>query len=358
MTKTKQTASFEEQLVARGRLQTYLSERLPGDGEVIVERHVAGHSNETFFVRRGEQEWVLRRPPLAVYLPTAHDVLREFRVLDALKDTNVRVPRVSLACEDPEVIGAPFYLMEKVSGSVLRFEIPDPIHNTKDHALICEQLVTALVELHSVDPVDVGLDGFGKPTGYLARQIKRWTGQLELATSITTQAREVPEMWELKGWLEEHLPESGDPVIVHGDYKLDNVMFSVAPPATLVAILDWEMSTIGDPLSDLGWMISFWRESDDPPDPLRDGLPQITTEKGFLPRTQLVEMYQELSGRKVRDLTWYVVAAVWKLACLLEGSFGRHLMGTTDDPFFAALEQGVPGLANRGLDLARGGWKL
>lgn len=358
MTEADRSTSLDEQLVDPRRLQSYLARHLPGDGDLIVERHIAGHSNETFFVRRGEQEWVLRRPPLAVYLPTAHDVLREFRVLDALKDTNVRVPRVSLACEDTEVIGAPFYLMERVKGHVLRFEVPDEIRNTKDHERIGQQLVTGLVELHGVDPSEVGLEGFGKPTGYLARQLRRWTGQLELATSITSQSRPVPEMWELKEWLEQHLPESADAVIVHGDYKLDNVMFSAGPPATLVAILDWEMATIGDPLSDLGWMISFWRQSDDPPDPLRDGLPQITIQEGFATRSDLVEMYQDLSGRKIEDLTWYVVAAVWKLACLLEGSYGRHLMGTTDDPFFAALEEGVPGLANRGLDLAKGGWRI
>lgn len=338
----------------QGRLKEYLSARLPGEGEFVIERHVAGHSNETFFVRRGDQEWVLRRPPLAVYLPTAHDVLREFRVLDALKDTDVRVPRVVLSCDDPDVIGAPFYLMERVIGAVLRFEVSESLDNPADHRMIGEQLVRSLVELHAVDPNSVGLEGFGKPTGYLARQIRRWTGQLELATSITAQSREVPEMWELKSWLEEHLPESGDPVIVHGDYKLDNVIFASESPATLAAILDWEMSTIGDPLSDLGWMLSFWRESTDPPDPLREGLPKITTAEGFLTRAQLIEMYEELGGRRVDNLTWYVVAAVWKLACLAEGSYGRHLMGTTDDPFFEAFESGIPALARLGLDIAKG----
>lgn len=350
--------TVEQQLVDPARLRDYLASKLPGEGEFTVERHIAGHSNETFFVHRGDESWVLRRPPLAVYLPTAHDVLREYRVLEALQPTPVRVPRVVLACEDESVIGAPFYLMEKVQGNVIRDGVPDDLSNPEDRSRIGEELVTALVELHAIDYATVGLEGFGKPTGYLERQIRRWTGQLELATSITKQSREVPEMWEVRDWLAANVPETKRSVIVHGDYKLDNVMYANGSPAHLNAMFDWEMSTIGDPLADLGWMLSFWREAGDPDDPLHAGLAKVTTAEGFHTRRELVELYENKSEIKVKDITWYVVAAIWKLACLLEGSYGRHLMGTTDDPFFAMLETGIPALARSAIDVSKGAMSL
>lgn len=346
---------MERQLVDPDKLENYLDDKLPGSGPFEVTRHLAGHSCETFFIARDGREWVLRRPPLAVYLPTAHDVMREYRVLSALKDTGVRSPRPLLACEDDQVLGAPFYLMERRHGQVLRTEIPETIDNPKDRRLIGEELVSALEELHSVDYRKVGLEDFGKPTGYLERQLRRWTGQLELATSITKQSREVPQMWEIRDWLAEKRPESPPSVIVHGDYKLDNVMYSTDSPATLISIFDWEMSTIGDPLADLGWMLSYWREEEDPVDPLHSALNALTTKDGFHTRGDLIEMYEEASGTKVADIRWYLVAAVWKLACLLEGSYGRHLLGTTDDPFFAMLEEGIPALASRALEISRGG---
>lgn len=352
-------ASLENQLVDSEKLSAYLKARLPGEGDFEIERHLAGHSCETFFVRRGDREWVLRRPPLAVYLPTAHDVMREFRVLSALSDRDdVRSPKVVLSCEDEAVIGAPFYLMEKCRGAVIRTAIPDPIDNPPDRALIGIELVDALAELHSVNYRDVGLEGFGKPSGYLERQLRRWTGQLELASSITKQSREIPAMWEIKVWLEANLPESPGAVIVHGDYKLDNVMFETSSPAALVAIFDWEMSTIGDPYSDLGWMLSYWRQAGDPEDPLHAALTNVTSAEGFPKREELVERYATKIGRPVGDLRWYVVAAVWKMACLLEGSYGRHLLGTTDDPFFADLEWGIPALARSALDISRGAFQL
>lgn len=346
------------QLVDETKLARYLSGRLPGDGPLEVSRHIAGHSNETFFVGRDGQSWVLRRPPLAVYLPTAHDVLREYRVLSALQSSPVRVPRVLLACEDDSVIGAPFYLMEKVEGSVLRDRIPQQLGTVDQRRRIGEELIRSLAELHNVDPATVGLEGFGKPTGYLERQIRRWTGQLELATSITNQSREVPEMFALKEWLQANVPQTQRTVVVHGDYKLDNVIFGPGAPARLAAILDWEMSTLGDPLADLGWLISFWREKGDPPEPFDRGLPQLTTAEGFSTRRELIALYESLTGLEVKHLEWYVVAAIWKLACLLEGSFGRHLLGTTDDPFFAVLEEGVPALARRAQEISEGALEL
>ncbi|HYH28574.1 MAG TPA: phosphotransferase family protein, partial [Actinomycetota bacterium] len=185
-----------------------------------MSRHQAGHSNETFFVRRDDHQWVLRRPPAGAFLPTAHDVLREHRVLAALRDTPVRTPVPILACDDASVIGAPFFLMEKVDGHVLRDELPEGFDQKVRHR-VAEKLVDALVELHSVDWRAVGLDGWGRPDGYLERQLKRWSGQLELTMPLT---RRIPELMSAGEWLASNIPPSPPATIVHGDYKLDNVI--------------------------------------------------------------------------------------------------------------------------------------
>lgn len=362
-------------LVDEAALQHYLDERLPGTGEVRVQRHQAGHSNETFFITRGDDEWVLRRPPRGAFLPSAHDVGREYRVLTGLKETPARVPRTLLMCEDESIIGAPFYLMERMHGVVIRTEPPvyaadappqtppgthtQPATQTpgrpRDEAVVLanrraigDELVDALIELHSIDPQACGLGDFGKLTGYLERQLRRWTGQLDLTMPFT---REIPDLMAVGEWLRSNVPESPATTLVHGDYKLDNVMFSASEPR-LIAILDWEMSTLGDPLADLGWMISFWREPEDAVDELFADAGAVTALAGFRSRGELIERYASATGWRVDGLDWYVVLAIWKLAILLEGSYARHLAGMTDDPFFARMEQGVPALAARALEVA------
>ena len=336
-------------LVDEEALARYLDDRLGDSLPVEAQRHQAGHSNETFFVKRGKLELVLRRPPLGAFLPTAHDVAREHRVLSALTDTSVRVPRTLLLCDDESVIGAPFYLMERVHGVVIRTELPNGLDSDEDRATIGDELVDALVELHSIDPEACGLDDFGRPTGYLERQLRRWKGQLELTLPHT---RPLPDLEAVGTWLEAELPESPEPTIVHGDYKLDNVVFAPESPARLVAILDWEMSTLGDPLADLGWMTSFWREASDEDVGVFADLNRVTTLAGFRTRAELVERYASRTGRDCSGLEWYQVLAIWKLAILLEGSYARHLFGMTDDPFFAEMEHGVPALARRALQVA------
>jgi aminoglycoside phosphotransferase (APT) family kinase protein len=332
-------------------LSAYLNDRLPGDGMFEVERHKAGHSNETFFLRRSGHEWVLRRPPRGAFLPTAHDVMREHRVLSALADTAVRTPRPVLACDDESVIGAPFYVMERVGGIVVRDRLPD--WATEDERRrIGEELIDALVELHAVDWQAVGLEGWGRPSGYLDRQLKRWSGQLELTVPLT---RPLPDLEELGRWLARNKPESPPSTIVHGDYKLDNVVLDAGPPARIAGILDWEMSTIGDPIADLGYLLSFWRDPGDEADRVLSKQFDLTREPGFPSREELAGRYAEGSGRHVADVTWYEVLATWKLAILLEGSYARHLAGVTDDPFFALLEDGVPALARRALKVADAG---
>ena len=334
-------------LVDEAALRSFLQSEIGDGDDLIVERHQAGHSNETFFVTYGGREMVLRRPPRGAFLPTAHDVLREHRALSGLNDAPVRSPRTIAACDDESVIGAPFYLMERVRGVVIRTKWPAR-YSESEKRTVGEELVDALVELHSIDPAANGLTGLGRPQGYLDRQLRRWTGQMELTLPHT---RPLPDLEKVGRWLVENRPQSPTPTVVHGDYKLDNVVFSEDPPARLLTILDWEMSTLGDPLADLGWMVSFWREPGDDEDVFGD-LNRVTAAPGFSTRDELVERYATNTSIPVDDLDWYVVLAIWKLAILLEGSYARHLAGMTDDPFFERMEEGVPALAARALGVA------
>jgi aminoglycoside phosphotransferase (APT) family kinase protein len=339
-------------LVDPPALARYLADAIPGDGELTVERHQAGHSNETFFIRRGATEWVLRRPPRPPYLPTAHDVKREYTVLKALDGTGVRAPRPALFCDDESVIGAPFYLMERVDGFVIRDVVPRWLDSDSERRRIGDELIDAAAELHAVDPTAVGLEGWGKPTGYIQRQIVRWRAQLDGATKLT---RPLPDYERVAAWLEEHQPPEQAPAIVQGDYKLDNVMYGPAAPARLVAILDWEMATIGDPLADIGWMLSFWREPGESGDVLHSALNNVFGAPGWRSRSELIDRYEAATGRSMTDIRFYTALAMWKLGILLEGSYARHLMGTTDDPFFKLLETGVPEIAVRALEVIRAG---
>ena len=331
-------------LIHEENLRSYLAQHLPGeDAPLEVTRISGGHSNETFFIHRGSQEWVLRRPPRGPLLPTAHDVLREYRVLKALNTTTVPTPKVLLACTDPEVIGAPFYLMEEVHGIVVRQELPSYAYEAAGRRAISIALIDALVDLHEADWRAIGLEDFGKPEGYLERQLRRWSGQLE-----KSRQRPLPDLDAVTSWLAAHIPQSGAATIVHGDYRLDNVMMDNDSPHVL-AIFDWEMATIGDPLADVGYLLSFWREPSDPEPEFTSEMWRAMEQPGFLTRAEIADYYAERTGRPVRDLAFYEALAIWKLAILLEGSYSRHRSGTTDDPFFAKLGEGVPALARRAL---------
>ncbi|HZK51972.1 MAG TPA: phosphotransferase family protein [Actinomycetota bacterium] len=337
-------------LVDEAALKEHLDAHFGVSHELSVQRHQAGHSNETFFVRYGTDELVLRRPPSGAFLPTAHDVSREYRVLQALDSTAVRSPRTVLMCDDESVIGAPFYLMERVDGFVIRSELPERF-DEKAGSRLGEEMIDALVELHDVDFEACGLGDFGKKDGYLERQLRRWSGQLELTLPMT---RPVPELERLGDWLRDNRPHSPQTTLVHGDYKLDNVVFTRDERVKLVAILDWEMSTLGDPLADLGWMASFWLEAGEGDDDVLADLNRVTRLEGFSTRADPIRRYEDRTGRDASALDWYRVLATWKLAILLEGSYARHLAGMTDDPFFARMERGVPALARRGLAIAAG----
>jgi aminoglycoside phosphotransferase (APT) family kinase protein len=305
-----------------------------------------GHSNVTFALSTGV---VLRRPPRGPLPPSAHDVLREARLLTALEPTAVRTPRVLAVCDDPAVIGAPFYIMERVEGEVITNSVPDPLDTEEQHGAIADELVRGLVELHAVDWTTLGLEGFGKPTGYLERQLRRFTGLWE-----HNRTREITEMDEVGRWLADHLPQSPPATVVHGDYRLGNTMFDAAAPARLATILDWEMATIGDPLADIGYMMIHWAQADDPP--TQFALHSVTSRPGFPTRRGLVARYEELSGRSVKELDWYVALALWKATVFMEGNYKRAVSGSTDDPYLKTFGDGVVELAQRALNVTRNGF--
>jgi aminoglycoside phosphotransferase (APT) family kinase protein len=291
---------------------------------------------------------VLRRPPRPPLPPSAHDVLREARLLTAIQGTQVRAPLVLATCDDESVIGAPFYVMECVEGDVMTSHVPPALDDERSRGRIGEELIDALVEVHAVDWRACGLEGYGKPTGYLDRQLRRFGGLWE-----HNRTRELPVLDEVTAWLAEHKPQSPDATIVHGDYRLGNTMFAPGAPARLAAIFDWELATIGDPLADVGYLVATWSQHDDPDDPLR-GLSAATRRPGFPTRDELIARYEERSGRSMSDVRWYMTLALWKSAVFLEGSYKRRLAGTTEDAFFDRLEAGVPAMAERAWAIATG----
>ena len=346
----EEAAALElEPLLVRRPLEAYMDAQGLGSGAAEAEAIGEGHSNVTYLIRRGGQEFVLRRPPRGPLPPSAHDVLREARLLTALHDADVRTPRVLATCDDEEVIGAPFYVMEHVAGEVITSDVPEALDSEPEHRRIGAELIDALVEIHAVDWRACGLEGYGKPTGYLERQLRRFGGLWE-----HNRTRELPTLERVSEWLAEHRPESGEATIVHGDYRLGNSMFAPEAPARLNAIFDWELATIGDPLADVGYLLATWSQPGDPENPI-SALGGVTQGAGFPTREQLVERYQEQSGRSISDVRWYMTLALWKSAVFLEGSYKRRLAGTTEDPWFDLLETGVPEVAERAWGIAQGG---
>lgn len=319
---------------------------LPGDGPMTVERLGSGHSNETFKVSRDGGSWALRRPPRPPIPPTAHDVVREYRILSALGEHEIKAPRPVAVCEDPAIIGAPFYLMELVPGSVVRGRMPPEFDNPDGRRAAIEEFVDALVDIHNARWRGSDLEKVGRPSGYLDRQLRRWNQQWE-----HNRTREVPGIDEIGAWLGAHRPASTETTLVHGDYKLDNAIYHHGAPPRLAAIIDWEMATLGDPLADLGLLCATYLEPGEQPDPVL-GFSPATAAEGAPTRREIVDRYAHRSGREVRDLAWYEVLALWKIAILLEGSYKRYLAGTTSDPFFALLTDGIPRVAAAALERA------
>ena len=324
-------------------LRSFIRDRKLGDPEDLRSENISfGHSNEVHLVHFQGKSWALRRPPRGPLLPTAHDVMREFRVLNALQNTPVPVPRVYAACDDPKYIGAPFYLMEYVRGEVIRADGKSFANTSERRRAVSEGMIDLLVELQKVDWRAADLEGFGRPDGYLPRQLKRWVDQLERTTPHT---RPLPVMNQVRDWLQAHIPDSPPATIVHGDYKLDNVMWNPSDPPQAIAIFDWEMSTIGDPLADLGWLLSYWPDPSD--GPVRIGsMATMQAEPGLQTRREMLDRYEAKTGRKMTDFPFYQAFAIFKLAIIMEGSYSRFVLGQTDDPLFIQMKERVPALAD------------
>jgi aminoglycoside phosphotransferase (APT) family kinase protein len=319
-----------------------------GDQELIFELLAGGKSNLTYRVQGSGPDapvWVLRRPPLGHVLPTAHDMTREYRVLSALADTEVPTPRTFALCEDPDVNGAPFYVMEFREGVVLSGALPDGFATTEAQRRdISNALVETLVELHAVVPARVGLGDFGRPDGYLERQVRRWSQQWE-----RSKTDELPEIEELIRRLRVALPQSPAPTIVHGDYRLGNMALDRQDPSRVVAIFDWEMATLGDPLADLGYTLIYWTQPDDPGEP---GLSSPTALPGFMSRPEIVAAYAKSSGRDTSAIDFYQVLALYKLAVISEGIYARYLQGKTLGEGFAGMKRASGGIAERAMAIA------
>ena len=337
-------------LIVREPLEEFLDSRGLGSGPLTAQRIGEGHSNVTYLVERGGERLVLRRPPRPPLPPSAHDVLREARLLSALVGTAARTPRLLAACDDESVLGVPFYVMEEVHGHVITSEMPPALDSTEDRARIGDELVDALVEVHAVDWEAAGLEGFGKPTGYLERQLRRFNGLWE-----HNKTRELAVVAEVGGWLADNLPESPRSTIVHGDYRLGNVMVGAEPPGSVVSIFDWELATIGDPLADLGYLTVTWVARGDAEDTMFSSLSAVTRAEGFPGREDLIARYEQRSGRSMAALNWYQALALWKAAVFMEGNYKRFLTGASDDSFLAIFDEGVPALAEKAHEIAHAG---
>jgi aminoglycoside phosphotransferase (APT) family kinase protein len=343
----------EEERFDAERIRPYLVQAFPGsEGPILARQFRKGHSNLTYLLAIGDHEAVLRRAPFGAKVKSAHDMAREWNLLSALRGVYPRAPRPLAFCDDESVLGARFYLMERVQGVILRGDgsssglslTPELLRATST------ALVDNLVDLHAVPVTGTPLAALGKPVGYVGRQVKGWTERY-----FAAKTDEVPEIEAAAAWAAAHMPPESGVTLVHNDYKYDNVVLDPADPSRVVAVLDWEMATIGDPLMDLGTALGYWTDPDDP-EPLRASAFGPTHLPGGLSRREVLERYGERSGRAVDDVLFHYVFALFKLAVIVQQIYRRFRDGHTSDPRFAPLIHMVRVLgtqASRALDRRR-----
>ena len=318
-------------------LSAYLTGKLAGaERGVTLEQFPGGHSNLTYLLRTPEREYVLRRGPLGPVPPKAHDMAREFHVLQAVHPLFAPAPAVFLLCEDPAVIGGIFFIMERRHGIVVRSSIPPELAAFPDYPeRVSRGFLNCLVELHGVDIEKHGLTALGKPAGFLERQVRGWFERWQRA-----KTEENPDMDRLIAWLSAHLPASPEPTLVHNDFKLDNVMLNLDDPGRVEAVLDWEMSTVGDPLVDLGLILCYWSQPSDP----GGTKPSLTAQPRWYTPAQLIEYYGAKTGRDLKHIAYYEVFAIFKLAVVLQQIYYRFHRGQTQDERFRNFDQRVRNL--------------
>ncbi len=336
----------DEQIDAR-RLGDYLAGKLPaGDRLLSVRQFGGGAANLTYLLDYGEHEYVLRRPPLGPVAASAHDMGREYRVLSVLHQAYPHAPRAFLFCDDETIIGAPFFVMERRRGVVIRRAMPPTFAATPDAARrMSEALVDALAAFHAVNYEALGLGELGKPDGFIDRQIEGWYRRWHGAKTA-----DLAEMDDVYQWLKANQPANARASLVHNDYKLDNVMLAADDPGRVVAVFDWDMCTLGDPLADLGALLTYWTEPGDPPY-LQATAMMPLGEPGFLTRNELVARYAEKSGRAIGDIDFYHALGLFRLTVIVAQIYIRYARGQTRDARFAAMEPMIPALARRAHEL-------
>jgi aminoglycoside phosphotransferase (APT) family kinase protein len=318
------------------KVEAYLKERLPDlEGPMETLQFPGGHANLTYLARFGERELVLRRPPLGPVAPKSHDMAREYRVLSKLADHFPPAPRAYLLCEDPSIMGATFLVMERRRGIVVRFAVPPEIDRHPDaRRRMSLALVDAMADLHEIDFRKIGLGDLGKPEGFVERQVVGWKGRWERAKD-----QDLPLFDRVHEWLVANMPRSSGAGLVHNDLKLDNAMIDPENPGHVVAILDWDMTTLGDPLMDLGTLLCYWAQADD--GDAREATKGVTAQPGFPTRAEITERYAQRLGIAVGAVSWYEAFGLWKTAVVLQQIYIRFLRGQTDDQRFGYLGEPV-----------------
>src|ERR1700723_4819240 len=333
------------------KLDPYLREHFPNEaGSLQVRQYPSGHSNLTYSLQLGARELILRRPPFGSKVKSAHDMSREFRVLSKLHAAYSPAPEVLLYCDDDSIIGAPFYVMQPVHGIILRRKLPQGLDFSAEKAgRLSESFIDNLVRLHRVDYAAAGLGDLGKPEGYLERQVRGWTERY-----YGSKTHDYPEVEKLSAWMQQHMPCTSAVSLVHNDYKYDNVVLGPIDITKIVGVLDWEMCTIGDPLTDLGTALAYWTDPQDP-----EEFQQIrsvpTTLPGTLTRGQLIQRYAALTGRDVSAMVFYLAFVRFKVAVIIQQIYYRYAQGLTQDARFAELPKRIHALLHASWHCAESG---
>jgi aminoglycoside phosphotransferase (APT) family kinase protein len=333
------------------KLEPYLRRHFPNEsGSLQVLQFPSGHSNLTYSLHLGPRELVLRRPPFGSKVKSAHDMSREFRVLSKLHAVYSPAPEVLVYCDDDSVLGAPFYIMEPIHGVILRKHLPPDLNFPPETARrLSESLIDNLIRLHRVDYAATGLADLGKPEGYLTRQVRGWIDRYQ-----NSKTHDYPEAEAISQWMQQHVPVTHCVSLIHNDYKFDNVVLESSDIAKIVGVLDWEMSTIGDSLTDLGTTLAYWVDPTDP-DELKQHLSDVTSYPGSFTRAEIVQYYAKKNACDTSQISFYLAFARFKLAVIVQQIFYRYHQGLTTDPRFATLPERIAALFRASLQTARTG---